>query len=256
MDLLTVCNRLPALAGAWFGLISVLTGAPLEETVSTLDQWVETEHKIAEAASEWEANKDSMENLIEIYGREIETLSEVIAAAEEDTSAAEQRRAELSKQDAAVKEIENQVIEVLISAETEIKGLEPLLPQPLREELAPLFNSLPETPEDSNLAIGQRIQPLVAILTQIQKFNQVVTVVEGFREYEEGRTVQTEKIYFGLGAAFYVDRADEHAGVGVLTEDGWQWREDTSLIPRIRNFIEIYRGTQQATYVEVPVNVN
>jgi hypothetical protein len=30
----------------------------------------------------------------------------------------------------------------------------------------------------------------------------------------------------------------------------------TALVPAIRNFVKIYRGTQQASYVEVPVSVN
>ena len=230
--------------------------SPLEETVSILEQWVETERRISETKSEWEANKASMENLIDVYRREIDTLSEIIEDAEADTSAAEIRRNELTEEDRAVKEIEAQVLEALIAAEENIKTLQPLLPPPLQEELTPLFNSLPQDPQESNLAIGQRVQPVVAILTQIQKFNQVVTVVEGFRECEAGRTVQTEKVYFGLGTAFYVDQANEHAGIGVLGEDGWTWRDDNSLIPAIRNFIEIYRGTQQASYVEVPISVN
>ena len=242
--------------GAFLVPLGTGVATPLEETVSTLEQWVETERRIADEGARWEADKDSMENLIQIYEEEIGTLEEIIEAAEEDTSAAEARRSELMEQDREVKALEVEVEESIMAAEKTIKNLEMLLPEPLREELSPLFNSLPENPEESNLPIGQRVQPIVAILTQIQKFNQVVTVVEGFREFEEGRTVQTEKIFFGLGAAYYVDQANEHAGMGVLTEDGWRWRDDNTLIPAVRRFIDIYRGTEQASYVEVPVTIN
>ncbi|HKJ91182.1 MAG TPA: DUF3450 family protein [Oceanipulchritudo sp.] len=245
-----------SLIGAVCVPVVMSVGAPLEETVSTLEQWVETERRIADEAARWEADKDSTENLIEIYKEEIGTLEEIIEAAEEDTSAAEERRSGLMEQDREVKGLEAEVEKTIMAAEKNIKNLEILLPQPLREELSPLFNSLPENPEESTLPIGQRVQPIVAILTQIQKFNQVVTVVEGFREFEEGRTVQTEKIFFGIGAAYYVDQADEHAGMGVLTEEGWTWRDDNSLVPAIRSFIDIYRGTEQASYVEVPVTIN
>lgn len=245
-----------SLIGAVCVPVVMSVGAPLEETVSTLEQWVETERRIADEAARWETDKDSMENLIEIYREEVETLEGIIEAAEEDTSAAEERRSALMEQDREVKDLETEVETSIMAAETTIKDLEILLPQPLREELSPLFNSLPENPEETTLPIGQRVQPIVAILTQIQKFNQVVTVVEGFREFEEGRSVQTEKIFFGIGAAYYVDKANEHAGTGVLTEDGWAWRDDNSLVPAIRSFIDIYRGTEQARYVEVPVTIN
>lgn len=249
-------KALPVILGTFSCTLPLLTASPLDETVSVLEEWVETERMISEAESQWEANKASMENLISIYKREIETLEEVIEAAEEDTSAAEILRSQLNEQDEAVKAIESQVVDVIREAEIAIKELQPLLPPPLQEELSPLFSTIPEDPDKTKLAIGQRIQPIVAILTQVQKFNQVVTVTEGFREFEAGRTVQTEKIYFGLGTAFYIDQADEHAGIGVLEEDGWVWRDDDDLVPAIRNFINIYRGTQQASYVEVPVSVN
>lgn len=251
-----IVKRLPVLVGACVASLPVLGQTALEDTVSVLNEWVETERKISEAEAEWEANKASMENLVSIYSREIETLTEIITAAEEDTSVAETRRAELLSQDKAVKAIEDQVVTELVKAEKAVKGLQLLLPPPLQEELLPLFNTLPENPETSKLPIGQRIQPVVAILTQVQKFNQVVTVVEGFREFEAGRTVQTEIVYFGLGSAYYVDQANEHAGAGVLGPDGWEWQDNNELASAVRSFLEIYRGSRQATYVEVPVSVN
>lgn len=250
---------LPLVAGVILSACPVVAqddASPLDETVNILEQWVETERQISETASEWEANKASMENLLEIYKREIATLEEIIEDAEEDVSAAEIRRTQLTEEDRAVKDIEAKVLKALVDAEKNVKTLQAVLPPPLKEELTPVFNSLPENPEDSKLSIGQRVQPIVAILTQIQKFNQVVTVIEGFREFEAGRTVQTEMIYFGLGTAFYVDQANEHAGIGVLGAEGWSWQDNDDLIPVIRNFIEIYRGTQQASYVEVPISVN
>ncbi|MGC9451114.1 MAG: DUF3450 family protein [Oceanipulchritudo sp.] len=244
------------LAGSAVAFLLPLSGSPLEETTNLLEEWVQTERLISEEKADWEADKASMENLLLVYGQEIEALAKIIEEAEADTSAAEVLRAELLEQDEAVKALESKVVEALISVEEQIKQLEGVLPPPLREELTPLFNNLPQDPRASKLAIGQRIQPIAAILTQVQKFNQVVTLVEDFREFETGRTVQTETVYFGLGAAYYVDQANEHAGYGLPGSDGWTWTEDDSLIPTIRSFVDIYRGTQQARYVEVPVSVN
>ena len=246
---------------SWLAVVVALTtplrASPLQETVNTLEKWVETERMISKAKAEWESNRASMENLISIYKREIEALSEIIASAEKDMSAAEVRRAELTSQDEAVKAIEAEVTEAIIGAEIALKELQPILPPPLREELQPAFSSIPDDPKSSKQAIGQRIQSIVAILTQVQKFNQVVTLVEDFREFEDeqGRTVQTETVYFGLGTAFYVDQANAHAGMGRPGPGGWEWTSNDELIPSIRSFIDIYRGTQQARYVEVPVEV-
>lgn len=241
------------------GMISVPLFAqesPLDETVSLLEQWVDTERKISDARSEWEAEKASMENLISVFEQELETLKAQIEDAEEDTSAAERRRAELSEKEERIKAIEEAVLEKIVEAEIAMKQVEDRLPPPLREELRPLINSLPEDPEESSAAIGQRVQPIIAMMTQIQKFDQAVTVVEGYREFEEGRTVQMESIYFGLGIAYYVDQAEEHAGVGQPGENGWEWRDDPSLAPQIRKFLNIYNGSQQAEYINLPVDIN
>ncbi|HSH09104.1 MAG TPA: DUF3450 family protein [Oceanipulchritudo sp.] len=256
MSFKQIRSKIFVVAGILAGLGASLVGNPLDETVNTLNEWVKTERLINQEAAEWETEKAAMENLLAIYRHEVETLSKIIADAEKDTSAAETRRATLLEQDTAVKAVESQALESLGQAERKLKGLEALLPPPLKQELQPLFNSLPQDPDSSKLAIGQRIQPVVAILTQVQKFNQVVTLVEDFREFEAGRTVQTETVYFGLGAAFYVDQANEHAGVGTPGPEGWTWSEDNAMISSIRNFVDIYRGTQQARYVDLPVSLN
>lgn len=234
---------------------SLFAESVLEETVSTLEQWVETERKLSEVSSQWSAEKASMENLLLIYREEIEALTKVIEDAEKDTSAAEVLRGDLLEQDRAIKVLEAKVVEGISQAEEQIRTLEVLLPDPLREELSPLFKTIPEAGTKSKLSLGQRIQPVVAILTQVQKFNQTVTKVDDFREFEAGRTVQTETLYFGLGSAFYVDQANQNAGVGVPGPDGWEWKADNTLIAAIRTFIDIYSGKQQAQYVNLPVSV-
>lgn len=246
-------NRLAAIVlAAGMPLVS-LTGSPLDETVNTLQQWVETERQISTARANWAQERVSIEDLIAIYRQESEQLDQVIREAADDVSVAETRRAELLARDESIKALEAQALAKIAETEIRLRALEPLLPEPVRQELRPLFRVLPENPRESRAPIGQRIQPIVGILTQIQRFNQVVTITEGFREFEAGKTVQTEKIFFGLGTAFYVDGANEHAGRGRLTASGWEWIDDNSLVGPVREFVEMYRGTRQAAYVTLPV---
>lgn len=227
----------------------------LEETTDVLERWVDMERRIAEAENEWEADKASMEGLIALYSQEIVTLEEQIKLAESDVSVAEAKRAELNEREDQIHEVEAVVASSIMDLEIMLKGLEMQLPPPLKDELSPLFNALPEDPADSKLSLGQRIQPIAAILTQIQKFNQAVTVIDDFREFEAGRTVQTQSIYFGLGAAYYVDQVNEHAGFGVVDEAGWSWVDQDDLALEVRSFLDVYGGKKQAEYVQLPVSV-
>ncbi|MCD8482993.1 MAG: DUF3450 domain-containing protein [Verrucomicrobia bacterium] len=121
--------------------------------------------------------------------------------------------------------------------------------------MRPLINALPENPASSTVPLAQRIQPIVASLTQIQRFNSAVTIVEEFREFEVGTPVQIEGIYFGLAAAYYVDRANAHAGKAVIGPNGWEWRDDPSMAQAVRSFIDIHRATRQAEYVFLPATI-
>jgi hypothetical protein len=213
---------------------------PLDDTLTVVKEWVETERMLATGRSEWESDKAGITNLITVYKEELKSLNE---------------RAELLAKSESIKALEKGIESSLAKAEAKLKALEPLLPDPLSKELAPLFRTIPEKASETKLSVGQRIQPIVAILTQIQKFNQVVSVIEDYREFETGRTVQTETIYFGLGAAYYVDQANEHAGFGYLGEDGWVWKDDVSIAQQVRTFMDVYKGSTQAKYVSLPVDV-
>ncbi len=243
-------------------LIGILMVAPLshartevDETLQKVSQWVETERMIVRDRETWQTEQASIGNLIEVFNQELDALREQIRAAEEDTSAAEQQRAELLEQDRILRELEEQVTAQLMQAELRLKALYQRLPPPLQQELRPLAVAMPDDPRNTNLSLGQRIQPVAAMLTQIQRFNAAVTVVDDFREFEAGNPVQVKSVFFGLGPAFYVDGANQHAGVGFLGANGWEWRDDPSIAPQVREFLNIYGGTQQAKYIFLPVEI-
>lgn len=228
----------------------------LDETLSTLEQWVDTQRRIAQERNVWETERESIRNLIDLYGEELETLTRQIEESQEDVSAADAARQELTERDDRLKEIEESVRSALASAENGLKELRPRLPQPLQEELQPLFAQLPADPGETELSIGQRIQFVVGILTQVQKFNTVATVTETFRELPSGETIQVDTIYFGLGSAYYVDKASSQAGYATLGAEGWNWTDAPELSGAVRRAVNIYRGAGEADYIELPVQID
>jgi hypothetical protein len=234
---------------------AVIGQTAIEPTLTVVQQWVETERRIAAERATWEADKAAIGHLMEVYRQELALLNEQIASAAAEVSAAESQRLNLVDRDQALRDLETAVLQQLIGAEIALRKLYQRLPPPSREELAPLYTALPDDPANSKLAIGQRIQPMAAMLTQIQKFNTAVTIVEEFREFEAGSPVLVETVYFGLGAAYYVDKANLHAGFGVPTDSGWTWSADNAIIAPVRAFVDTYRGKRQAAYVDLPVNL-
>lgn len=252
----SLLGGLALLGAAVFGTSHEMNArTQIDPTLEVIQQWVETERMIARDAAAWEADRASTENLLSVFAQELQMLQERIEAARADTSAAELARAELDARDAILRELETAVMRQIVAAEIELLKLISRLPPPLRAEMRPLINALPENPATATGAMAQRITPIVASLTAIQRFNNSVTIVEEFREFEEGTPVQIEAIYFGLAAAYYVDRANVHAGKAVIGPNGWEWRDDASFAMAVRSFIDIHRATRQAEYVFLPVTI-
>ena len=238
------------------GLCPLLPGQTvLDETLTSLEKWVEMERRIADESSQWEVEKESLQDLLNLYREELSGLSETIREAEQDVSAAEAARAKLNAEGERLSVIEKRVEAAITASEKSLKALHKRLPEPLKKDILPVFSQLPENPDDTKLSIAQRIQFVVASLTQIQKFNTSVTMEEGFREFEAGHQVQIDAIYFGLGTAYYVDKATENAGYAVMSPKGWQWQDDPSLAPLVRQLLEVYKSPGKAAFVELPVEI-
>lgn len=251
------CQQVAALAVLSFLTVgSAGAQVPLEDTLSTLEQWVDTQRRLASERASWEIERESIRDLVALYREELEMLTKQIEESEEDVSAAESARQELLARDDRLKAVEDRVHAALAGVETRLRALRPLLPEPISQELRPLFNQLPEDSAQTERSIGQRIQYVVGLLTQIQRFNTAVTVTESIRELSEDDIIQVDTIFFGLGSAYYVDAEGTRAGYATLGEAGWSWIEDPDLAPRVRTAINIYQGRTQATYVELPVRID
>jgi hypothetical protein len=117
---------------------------------------------------------------------------------------------------------------------------------------------LKRIPSDSAAAKAgpvERMQNVVGILSEVDKFNGAISVVSEIRRNPAGAEVQVETLYIGLGHAFFVDKTGDYAGVGVPAADGWQWTPRSELAGRIQKTIAIYNNSLPAAFVSLPVAI-
>lgn len=253
-----------SLRGIRLGLVSslvvvfsplLIAQSALDESFVVLEKWVETEKLISEEENEWTVEKTSLEDLIALYEEEKEILEERIEEAEKSASEADRKRVELATERDRLKAVQDDIRAIVLKEEEAMKELIRMLPEPLQQEIAPLTRRIPKDSKDTSLSLSQRTQNLVGILTQIDKFNSAVTLVTETREFSDGKLVEVNTIYFGIGVAYYVDKAAEHAGVGVPGPDGWEWTSSLEIGPAVYEAVEIYNGQQQPAYVNLPVTI-
>ena len=148
------------------------------------------------------------------------------------------------------------MVEANIGAlESQLKRALKKLPEPLIEKIKPLIRRLPEDPSDTDLSLGERVQNIVGILSQADKFNTTITQTNESRKIEGGKTVEVRTLYWGLAMAYYVDASGQYAGIGVPGPDGWEWPRVDAAGAEIKQLIDVYEGSEDISFVNVPAYI-
>ena len=102
---------------------------------------------------------------------------------------------------------------------------------------------------------AERIQKVVAMLNEADRFNSAITLAMEVRKDAEGKDRKVQALYLRLGHAYYADEGGSFSGVGVAGEADWTWEEKPELGSTIRKVMDIYENEWSAEFVAVPVNI-
>ena len=179
-----------------------------------------------------------------------------IADLEASATAADEERKTLTTERDALKAASGVVEGNIGALENKMNGILPLLPTSLTDKIKPLIRRLPEDPEATDLSLGERVQNIVGILSQTDKFNNTVTQTSESRELNSGKVVEVRTLYWGLAMAYFVDGTGTYAGIGTPATEGWEWSQIEASGPQIQRLIDVYEGTADIQFVEVPAQIN
>lgn len=227
----------------------------LQNTRNVLDQWVETNQLISKEQSDWKLEQSILTDTQTLLSNELERLNQAIKELEETATTATEDRAKLTAEKDELEAGSAVVLNQIGALETQMKAIVKTLPLPLLEKLKPLIRRLPDNPDDTKLSMGERVQNIVGILSQTDKFNTTLTITSESREISQGKIVQVTTIYWGLAMAYYVDDSGNYAGIGIPSKEGWDWPEVAGAGPQIKQLIDIYEGLEPA-FVPVPARIN
>lgn len=235
------------------GIVASVSAQDARTLQTSLQEWVRVQKQIADDRTAWRQEQEILGDSIAVLERQRTTLQEAIALSQETATAADKERAALAEEREQLRELAAIVEARLAAQETAILALNHRLPVPLQEEIAPLRRRIPREGA-GNVPLGVRLQNVVGILTQIDKFNSGVTLVSELRELGGGaREVRT--LYFGLAGAYFLDVSGTYGGVGTPGAQGWEWREEPSLTGALGDLFAIYANTKQAQFVGLPAQI-
>lgn len=248
------------------GLVSVLLaalsagataqqGADVSATRTALEKWGETRRLISEEKRDWQLGKETLRDRIELLQREIASMRTRIAENEQNIRKAEEQRAELADKEAAGKLVEDRLRERVVQLERSVLELLPRLPEPLRDEVRPISQLIPENPEETKQRLDERYRNVLFVCKKVHKWNREITLKSEVRTMPDGSSVEVAVMYVGIGQAYYAGANGKVAGTGTATPNGWVWSPANELAAEIAAAIAILKNEKVAAFVRLPVQI-
>jgi hypothetical protein len=185
---------------------------------------------------------------------EIAAVEEALTALRKTGSEGAQKQSEITGEESDLREVGAAVGGRLAGLERDLKVLLPRLPEPLREKVLPLIARMPADPEGTNISNAERLQNVVGILNEVNRFNGEVTMVTEIRSLSAGQPSEVRTIYLGLAQAYYLSPSGE-SGIGRPSEDGWHWEPQAAIAPAVRQAAEILSAKSKPAFVPLPVKI-
>ena len=237
------------------GLFSVHSQSALETSKTVLEKWVEARRTIGTVRSSWAVEKEILQQSLDAYGRELKTLGDQRNQVDEGSTQTERELILVETEKEELTAASDALKTSVGMLETRVRGMSDGFPPPVVEKIEPLFDRIPENPDETKLSLSARFQNIVGILNELDKFNGSFSVVSELRRTEGGVDVQARVLYIGLGQAYFMDQTGDFCGYGVSSPSGWTWIVENDLGPVIKRAIGVYENSQPAAFVSLPVRV-
>ncbi len=236
-------------------VVSLRGASAIDEARDAVSRWVEVESSLSAEALAWEEKKSLLSDLVAVAEAEIASMKTQLSEAETATNLAEARRTDLvAKRDENLR-LSSKVMSFLEGVEGQLRSFVPRMPFALREKLTPLMQRLPQNSQETELGVAARMQTVMGIITEVQRFDMLVTTGEEIIEGSDGSRREVKTIHFGLGAAYYVSGDGTEAGTGASSGDGWVWESSPNLAGAIKEAIGLAEGNlMEARFLALPVS--
>ena len=236
--------------------------SPTEQLKDSVREWIETMREIQQEEDSWsrdqevlEDQKAALEIEIKDLAKRVEEAKEVKAEADRESLEQEEERETLIE----AKELMSREV-----AELEKKLIEqfPAFPKWLSEEDAKVKGMMQKAREyvvmeedDAAKALNARLSNVLNLLTEAEKWQQLVHLRKEMHEGESGKNINMDVVYFGLAAAYAADEEGEFAAVGRPGPEGWVFEKRDDLAAEIAELVRVIKGDAEAKFSNLPIEL-
>lgn len=227
----------------------------LTESRSTIEKWVETRQLISKTRSDWQTDKDTLDQTIALYERELKSLDEQLSKVSTNNTQVAKEMADAEALKKSSNEARDRAGQFATEFEGKLKKAVSQLPSPLQDIVKKDMARIPADPANTKMLAAERVQICVAVLNELDKFNSGVNVFNEKRKNDKGEEVAVQSFYIGLGAGYFVNETGDFAGVGSPSPTGWTWANKPEIASTVQLAVKMYRNEQTAHFITLPVAV-
>jgi len=224
---------------------------PVEDIHQLTLQWTGLEHQKDLLRKNWRGDKPVLEQQLSLMERETRELNRFLKESAQEQDEVEQRRLELLEQQTRLEQEQAALERSLRQAAIRLKTLHAQLPPPLKEGWE---EELPRL-EDSLLTGSERLQLVLNLMSQLDDFQQKVTLHETVMTLADGQEYLVKQVFLGLSHGWYVTADQSHAAAGTANPDGWQWTAVANG-ERIARIIAILERRMNPELITIPLQLN
>lgn len=213
-------------------------------------RWIGIEQQAKTLETNWREQRPILEQQLLLLDREQEELTAILENSQDIRDEAEARRLKLLEEQTRLEREQNAVAQTIAAVVVDLETVYDKLPPPLRDAWSQRIPRL----RGELLSSSERLQLIVDLLTQLDDFQNKITLHEAILSSEEGSPYLVRQVYLGLSHGWYVSADGSRAARGYPTEDGWRWRPSDDA-ETISEFIAIVEGERPAALISVPVEL-
>ena len=224
------------------------------EIRETISQWAQTLKEIQTAEEDWKSESLLLEGQKESLAAEEDDLKNSIKLAKEERDSSDKGSVELVNKKKKLEDVTKLIDSEITKFENRILKLDKVLPRPLRDKIAPQYETM-RLSEEKKKEIGsaKRVQNLLAAVTEIEKFQNKITDVSEIIKVKDIEQ-QVDTLYFGLSIAYAVNKTGDWAAIAT-GNSGWEFKERKELGEKIKQLVQIARKEGEIDFVELESQV-
>ncbi len=233
-----------------------LKGADIQGARDVLQQWVETRRQLSKEKQEWTLGRELLLSRIELIEGEIQSVRTKVEQVQASITESESKRTELEATRGTLQATADELAQSIAALEGRTRALLARLPDPLREKLRPISQSLPTDSAAADKGkLGERFLTVVGVLNEVNKFNREIRAESEIRTLPSGATLEVTTVYLGLGQAYYASADGSEVGFGMPGPEGWTWSSANEHAAEIVRGLAILTRGADAEFVNVPLQI-